>query len=324
MTAYPQDDADRAEHEHDHRSDEGCALPNPLAGGLERGLHALAEAPAIGALMAIRLHRADLVQRLVDIRTDVADAVLARARELLHAAPEQDNRHDDERHTGQHEQRELDARDRQHHETSEQQQEVAHRHRGARSDDCLEHRSVVGETRNDLARARGFEPARRQPQQMVEDRAAKIGGDAFSDPRDEVEARERRDRHHDDDDQHQGQRAIELGGVAGAEAAVDDPFQPLADRKHRARGDEQCDCRCRDLPSIRTQISANAGKRLERTGRRQRGGGIGGHYRNCVIRGTSFAGQDGGSRVRTSAFFMTTANVARARGKFKIAVEAPV
>ena len=107
MPADPQDDADRAEHEHDHRGDEKRALADARERGRERAFDALAELAPVLVLVAVRLHRADLVQRLVDVGADVADAVLARARELAHAAAEEEDRHQHERHADEHEQREL-------------------------------------------------------------------------------------------------------------------------------------------------------------------------------------------------------------------------
>ena len=73
----------------------------------ERALDARAELAAVLGLVAVGLHGADLVQRLVDVGADVGDAVLARARELAHAAAEEDDRHQHQRHADQHEQRQL-------------------------------------------------------------------------------------------------------------------------------------------------------------------------------------------------------------------------
>ena len=87
VAADPQDDADGAEHQHDHRGDQQRALADPVHRGPERRLDALAEVAPVDGLVAVGLHGADLVQRLVDVRADVADAVLARARELAHARP---------------------------------------------------------------------------------------------------------------------------------------------------------------------------------------------------------------------------------------------
>ena len=60
-------------------------------------LDAFAEARAVDRLVPVRLHRADLVQRLVDVRADVADAILARPGEAPHASAEQDDRRDHQR-----------------------------------------------------------------------------------------------------------------------------------------------------------------------------------------------------------------------------------
>ena len=94
VAADPQDDADRAEHQQDHGRDEQRTLPDAAQRGARTRLRPASanRARSLG-LVAVRLHRADLVQRLVDVRADVADAILARARELAHAAAEQDDRH---------------------------------------------------------------------------------------------------------------------------------------------------------------------------------------------------------------------------------------
>ena len=242
--------------------------------------------PPVHRLVAVGLHGADLVQRLVDIRADVADAILARARELAHAATEQDDRHDHHRHAGQHQQRELGAGDREHRQAADQQQQVAHRHRRAGADDRLEHRRVVDEPRDHVAGARHLEERRRQRQQMVEHRAPQVGGDALADPRHEVEARERRRRHHDDDAEHQRQRAVELARVARGESAVDHALQPLPHREHRRRGDDQRDRGKDDLPAIRSDERADARQRLQRGQRWNGGCGFGNHVVDIgIIRG---------------------------------------
>ena len=235
VPADPQDDADRAEDEQDHRRHQDRALPDSRHGRVERRLDARREPPPVFRLVAVRLDRADLVQRLVHVRAHVADAILACPRELPHAASEQDDRNDDHRHAGQHQQRELRARDREHRESAGEQQHVADRHRRAGTDDGVEHRRVVDEARDHVAGARRLVVSGRQRQQVVEHRAPQVGGDPLADPRHEVEARERRAGHHGNDAQHQRQRAIELARVAGAESAVDHAFQALTDGEHRAR-----------------------------------------------------------------------------------------
>ena len=244
----------------------------------------VAEIAPVDRLVTIRLHGADLVQRFVDVGADVADAVLARARELADPAAEQDDRHDDDRHAGEHEQRELDARHRQHDEPAGEQQQVADRHRRARADHRVEHRGVVDEARDRIAGPRHLEEPGRQRQQVAEHRAAQIGGHALADPRHEVEARVGRRRHHDDDAEHQGERPVELACVAGGEPAIDDPFEALPDGEHRRRRDNEGDRRKDDLPPIRAHELADARERPERGNRTKQRFGLGVHRRNGDFR----------------------------------------
>ena len=208
----------------------------------ERRLDARGEPPPVFGLVAVRLDRADLVQRLVHIGAHVADAILACPRELAHAASEQDDRNDDHRHARQHQQRELRARDREHREAAGEQQQVADRHRRAGTDDGLQHRRVVDEARNHVAGPRRLVESRRQRQQVVEHRAPQVGGDPLADPRHEVEARERRAGHHGDDAAASApacDRARRASPVPNPRSTT--PFKSLADREHRAGRDDERD-----------------------------------------------------------------------------------
>jgi hypothetical protein len=118
--------------------------------------------------VAIRLYRADFVQRLVDIGADVPDAVLARPRKLAHAAAEEEDRHQHERHAHEHERGQLAAGQREHHEAADHQQHVADGHRSARPDDGFEHRRVVGEPRDHFTGAHDLEITGWQRHQMIE------------------------------------------------------------------------------------------------------------------------------------------------------------
>ena len=60
------------EHQHDHRRDQQRALPDALHAGGERRLDALGERAPVLRLVRVRLHRADLVHRLVDVRAGIA------------------------------------------------------------------------------------------------------------------------------------------------------------------------------------------------------------------------------------------------------------
>ena len=63
----------------------------------------------IGVLVAVGLHDTNLVDCFVDAVAEVSDAILADAREPAHAPPEEDDRRDDERHTGEYQQGQLQA-----------------------------------------------------------------------------------------------------------------------------------------------------------------------------------------------------------------------
>ena len=227
------------------------------------------EVLAVDRLVAVRLHRADLVQRLVDVGADVADAVLARPRQPPHAPAEQHDRRHHQRHPGQHEQRQLGAREREHHQSAGEEQEVADGHRDARADHGLEHRRVVGEARDHLAGTRDLEEAGRQREQVIEHGATQVGGDALAQPGHVVEARERRDRHHGDHDAEQRKRPVEFAGAARDEAAVDHELEPLPDREHRARRDQERDRRQRYLPQVGPHEAPDTRERAQRRCRRE-------------------------------------------------------
>jgi len=90
-------------------------------------LDALAEALAVLVLVAVGLHRADLVQRLVDVDADVGHARLARARQRAHAPSVEQDRRDHQRHAEQHQRGELGAGHEQHHQAARHDQGVAQR-----------------------------------------------------------------------------------------------------------------------------------------------------------------------------------------------------
>ena len=190
--------------------------------------------------MPVRLHGADLVQRFVEKRADVADAILARARELAHAAAEQDDRHDHERHAGQHEQRQLRRSSAS---SITRPPTISRKLRIAI--DALEPITVSSIVVSLMSREItspvrvASKNARRQVEQVVEHRAAQVGRDALAEPRHVVEAHVRRSRHHDDDAEHQRQHPVELAGVRRGESAIDDELQSLADGQHRAGGDDE-------------------------------------------------------------------------------------
>jgi hypothetical protein len=79
-------------------SDQERALADALGRRRKRLFDALAEARAILHFVPVGLHRADLVQRLVDVDADVGHARLARARQRAHAPPVEQDRRDHQRH----------------------------------------------------------------------------------------------------------------------------------------------------------------------------------------------------------------------------------
>src|SRR5206468_8724781 len=77
----PQDHADRAEHQNDDGGNEQSALANPSLRSRERVFDAIGEQLSINGLMPVSLHGTHFMERLIDVRTNIADAILACARE---------------------------------------------------------------------------------------------------------------------------------------------------------------------------------------------------------------------------------------------------
>ena len=74
---------------------------------------------------------------------------------------------------------------------------------------------------------------------MIEDAPAQVGGDAFAEPGDVVEAQEGGAGEQHDDAEHRHQRPVQPGRVTCREAAIDHRPQPLADAEHGQRSDHQ-------------------------------------------------------------------------------------
>ena len=268
VPADPENDSHGAENQDNDRRDQQCALADPAYSRTKRGLDSLRKHLSVRILVAVGLHHTDLVQRFVEECADVADTVLRRAREAAHPPPEQDDRDHDDRHARKNEKRELGTRQRQHDEAAGHQQQVADGDRRARADQRLEHRRIVDQARYDLSRTRGIEKGWRQVDEMIEYRSPQIGGDALTEPRHVEEPHVGRDRHDDDDDEHQPEHAIELADIGGGEAAIDDELDSLSDREHGRRRDDEPDERqddlaadtgCRNRPARATVFSAIPG-----------------------------------------------------------------
>ena len=182
VAANPENDADRTEHQQDHDRDQHRTLPYPLQRCPERTFDSCTEFAPVLCLVTVGLHGANFMQCFVDVGADLADTILRAPRELAHPTTEENDRHQHQRHPDQHQEGELRAGQRQHHEPPDHQQDVANGHRCARSDHRLEHRRIVGQARDYLARAHHFKIARWQRQQMIEHCAPQVGGNALADP----------------------------------------------------------------------------------------------------------------------------------------------
>ena len=198
MAADPENDADGDEDQEDHRRDQQRSLVDSPHTRGKRRFDPLGIGAAIFGLVRVGLHRADFVDRLVDVSAGIGDAVLARARKPAHAASEQNDRQQHDRQSGEHQQRELDAGQHQQDQRTHAEDDIAQGEREARADDALQHRRVVGEPGNHFPRARDFEEARRERQQVIEHLPAKIRGDPLADPRHVIEAHVRCDCHYGD------------------------------------------------------------------------------------------------------------------------------
>ena len=104
-------------------------MANASLRGRKRRLDAFAEEFSIDLFVTISLCGTYFMQRLVDVRADIAYAILARARKAAHPAPEQYDGGHHKRNAGENEQRQLDARQHQHDEAADHQQGIANRHR---------------------------------------------------------------------------------------------------------------------------------------------------------------------------------------------------
>ncbi len=237
MAAHPEDDSHRDKHQEDHRRDQQPPLPDAAHPGEKRCLDTLRIGLAILRLMAVGLQGANFVHRFVDVGPGIGHAILAGAREPAHAPAEQDDRQQHHRQAGKHQERELEAGEHEQDQRANAEHAVAQRHGETRADHRLQHRRIVGQAGDDLTGAGDLEKARRKGQQVIENLAPDIGGDALADPRHVVEADIGRNRHGRNDGQQGHQRLVERARVVAQEASVDHQFQALADRERASGGD---------------------------------------------------------------------------------------
>ncbi len=88
---------------------------------------------------------------------------------------------------------------------------------------------------------------------MVEGGAPQVGDHALAGAHHQVEAQPGRAGERGGEHQQRHQRLVEQARLAAAETAVDHQAQPLAERQHAARGDDQGEQRRGDAPAIRRE-----------------------------------------------------------------------
>jgi hypothetical protein len=116
-------------------------------------LDAVAIALRFVAFAHERLHGADRAHRLLHLTGDFRELVLYGARLFANALAEVDRRDDRDRHDREHQHRQLDVDDEQHHERTEHLHAVAQRDREVGADDALHDRDVRREAPDELAGA---------------------------------------------------------------------------------------------------------------------------------------------------------------------------
>ena len=267
VAADPQDHADATEHEQDHQRHERGALADAAARGRERRFHPLAEQAAIGRLVAIRLHGADFVERLVQVAAEIRNPVLAGTRELADAPAEQSDGGDHHRHHQQNQSGQLEAGECQHHQAADPEQRVAHCHRHTGADHLFEQGAVRSQARNHLARAGFLEERRRQLEQMGQHVAAQIGHHALAQPGHQVEACPHRRRHDHDHRQRGKQGLVEGGWITLCKARIDHAFQTLTDDQEAGRRDHQRQQRDCNPSAVRAQVTPQQGELVQSAAR---------------------------------------------------------
>ena len=137
--------------------------------------------------------------------------------------------------------RELQARDRQHHQAPDDRDHRAQRDRQADAGDGLHQRGVGGQARQHLAGARDLEEGRVHADHARVHGRAQVGDDALAEPGDEVEAQRGKHAEHCGGRQEREEIAVDGVGAAGRHALVDQVAQRHRQREHRGRGHQQCD-----------------------------------------------------------------------------------
>ena len=236
----PQQGGDRAEQQPDDDRGHDRAQADAALGGRKGRLDRAREARRFALFLPERLddlHRAQLFGRR---RADVGDAILARPRDILQAAAEQDDRHDDHRDAEQDAAGQLGRQGEQIGDAADPHHHVAQRHRHGGADDLFDDRGVRRHPRGDFGRAVFLEKAGGEAEQVALHRLADVGDGAFAQPADEIEAQRGGERQRQDDAVEQAEMRRDVA-AAGDKAAVDHFLELPGDRQRRERGDAERD-----------------------------------------------------------------------------------
>ena len=184
--------------------------------------------------MAIGLHGADLMQRFVDMRSDIGHTVLIGARQPAHAASHQQNRYQGGRHPKHNQRGQLDAGRKQHCQRAQHHQPIAQKHRKTKTDDLADLLGIISDARRNLASTREIEEGRREGQHMRKRRATQVGNDAFADAHHQIETRPGCHREQYRNRHHAGERGVQQLRIAAAKTGIDDVTQTLTESQHAA------------------------------------------------------------------------------------------
>ncbi len=254
LVQAPQQQAGGGDDDEGHQHRAGSRA---LDRGVEGELGRLVEASCLSILSRVALHHWNCVQHLGRDRAGVGHAVLAGARELAHAFAEpharQHHQHDDQQHLQHH----IGIGPHQHDQCADAHDRIAQAHGERGADNRLHQRGVGGQTREHFAGLCGLEELRALPQHVAVDRVAQIGGDAFTEPADQVEAHRRekaeRHRHAEQGREVAAQRERLLAAPSRRQTAVDEKAQGQRKRQRGRSGEHQKQDRQTDLQAVGPQ-----------------------------------------------------------------------
>ena len=318
--AGPQHQGDRAEHQHDHRHGQQRAHADAPARGGQRTQDRVAVAGALDVLARVGLHRGRGIERFVGDRGGVGEAVLAGARELLHAPAE----HQDRQHHGGDHQRGQPGQRRcgphHHGARADQHHRAAQRHRHAGTDQRLHHFGVGAEARQQLADAAALEEAHVEADHLRIKRLPQRGQRPLAEQGDaEVARRGGHGEHHGHAEQ--GDEGLVDHRLAGMpEAAVDDVAKGQWQRQRGARGDAEKQQPADRQRPMRLEERPQSAQRADATGRTGHGGGGHGISQRVGVDPMSW----GGRRVDSMRARETAAAVIASGCRLRLATPAVV